>query len=69
VKKFNRNPRSVRVDEDGYVVLSLGAWNYYARLFKTHGVDATAAMDTLDAFESAVALCNSSAKIYNLRPA
>jgi hypothetical protein len=67
VKKFNSNPRSVRVDEDGYVVLSLYAWNYYARLFSTHGVNATEALDTLDAFESAVARCGSGAKIYQLR--
>jgi hypothetical protein len=62
-------PRGVGVDEDGYVTMSVDAWGYYALLFNAHGIDVNEAMDTLDAFDAAVARCSSSAKVYQLRTA
>lgn len=57
----------VNIDEDGYVVLSLKAWQYYVRLFAGNGICATQALDTLDDFKASVSQCTiKSATVHKL---
>lgn len=49
--------RDVYADEDGYVVLGVDAWHYYARLFARNGIRADQALDTLEDFHDALSRC------------
>lgn len=60
---------TVHVDEDGYVVMPFNTLRRYEQLFKRYGIDVNAALDTLEAFESAVARCGLGAKVYCLERA